>query len=216
MCSDFSKPIMNSRGMISAEFIFSLVLAAGLCVVLFALTFTLSMAEVAQYIAFSSSRAHSAAHVDQDMQRKMGEDKFKELINNPVLKPLFNNADGGWFQLTNFEIRGGGQEGNFNDEYKIGSVANRMVYVGVRFDFVAKLLDMKIAFLGSTSDDPGGEGFKAKVTGFLLREPTQKECWDGQILGRYKAILALDSRYRTLGSRGEGVYARAPSEDNGC
>lgn len=208
----FAKTINNSRGMMSAEFIFAMVLAAGLCTVLFALTFTLSMAEVAQYIAFSSSRAHSAAHVDQNKQRELGEAKFKSLINNPVLKPLLNNADGGWYQLTNFEIRGGGQEGNFNNEYSIGTVSNRMVQVGVRFDFVAKLLNMRIAFLGSTTED--GEPLSAKVTGFLLREPTHDECWNGQVKQRYSAILALDPRYNVLGGAGKNSYV--PLEDSGC
>lgn len=215
-CPDFVKPMKNSRGMISAEFLFSLVLAASLCIVLFGLTFTLSMAEVAQYIAFSSSRAHSAGHVDQDTQRLMGKSKFDELVNNPVLKPLFNSQEAMWFALKDFEIRGGGQEGTFNDDYRVGA-ENRLIYTGVRFTFSAKLLNMKIPFLGNTAEESDGDGgFNAKVTGFLLREPTQRECWDGQILKRYDAILALDSRYKILGAAKSADYLRAPSEDNGC
>ncbi|WP_347357847.1 hypothetical protein [Bdellovibrio sp.] len=206
----FAKTLRNERGMISAEFIFAIVISVGLCIVFFALNFTLSMAEVAQYIAFSASRAHAAAHVDQTKQEQMGKEKYLALINNPVLKPLFNKPDGGWFQLSpQLEIRGGGTGNNFADEYK--GEEGRVPQVGVRFDFKPKLLSLKVAFLGSTSEDDSG--FSAKVTGFLIREPSRQECWEGQIKKRYSALLDLDPRYKELGNN-TGDYI--PMEDNGC
>lgn len=208
---DISKPVRNSRGMLSAEFIFALVLCVGLCIVLFSLNFTLSMAEVAQYIAFSSARAHAAGHLDQDKQQQLAKDKFNELLNNPILKPLFNNSDGGWFKLADLEVAGGGASGmSFNSDYP--NEENRVPQVGVRFNFYPKILNLKIGFLGSTSED--GEGFSAKITGFLIREPTQKECWELQIKSRYEAVLNLDSRYKVLGDTRKNKYA--PMEDNGC
>ncbi len=208
------KPLKNSRGMISTEFIFALVLCAGLCIILFSLNFTLTMAEVAQYIAFSSARAHAAGHVDQDKQEQLAKDKYKELVNNPILKPLFNSsAGGGWFKLSDdIDVRGGGPNGrNFDEDYP--ATADRAPQVGVRFDFQPKILNLKIAFLGSTSED--GEGFSAKITGFLIREPTQKECWELQVKPRYTNILNLESgRFKLLGSGGENKYV--PMEDNGC
>lgn len=210
---NFSKPIRNSRGMLSAEFLFALILCSGLCMVLFALNFSLSMAEVAQYIAYSSARAHAAGQYDQATQKQMANDKFKELINNPILQPLFNNPDGGWFQLSNLDVRGGGTDGaTFSDEYTYQE--DRIPQIGVRIDFTARVLNMKIPFLGSTSSDPNGEGFTAKVTGLLIREPTQQECQTLQMAVRYNAILQLDSRYGVLGRGGERDYK--PLEDNGC
>lgn len=209
---DLFKPIKNSRGMITAEFIFAMVLAAGLCIVLFGVTFTLSMAEVAQYIAFSASRAHSASHIDQNKQREMGLAKFNELINTPALKPLLNNADGGWFQVQSPpEIRGGGQEGSFNNEYSIGGIPNRAVHTGVRFKFTTKLLNMRIAFLGSTTED--GEPLGANITGFLIREPSAAEC-TASVQKRYTQILELDQRFKVLGRAGANKYI--PMEDSGC
>ncbi|XGC80963.1 hypothetical protein ACES2L_00515 [Bdellovibrio bacteriovorus] len=208
----FLKPLQNNRGMLTAEFIFSIVLCAGLCIVLFSLNFTLSMAEVAQYIAFSSARAHAAGHVDIEKQEQLGREKFTELINNPVLKPIFNATEGGWFKLTDLEVRGGGPSGrSFNDEYK--TTENRMPQVGVRFNFKARILNMKVPFLGATSEDPDA-GFNAKVTGLLIREPTQKECRELQIRQRYTAILDLDPRYKILGASGANKYQLM--EDNGC
>lgn len=203
--------MLNSRGMISAEFIFALVLCVGLCIVLFSLNFTLSMAEVAQYIAFSSARAHAAGHVDQDKQEQLAREKFNELINNPVLKPLFNKGDGGWFKLADLEVAGGGISGrDFGNDYP--SQAQRVPQVGVRFKFYPKILNLKVAFLGSTSEDD--EGFSANITGLLIREPTQKECFDLQVRTRYEAILNLDPRFKVLGDQGKNKYV--PMEDNGC
>ncbi|MGZ3770630.1 MAG: hypothetical protein ACXVCP_13550 [Bdellovibrio sp.] len=209
----FLNPVQNSHGLVSGEFIFSLVMCVGFCIVLFSLTFTLSMAEVAQYIAFSSSRAHAAGHLDQDKQEDLGTRKFKELVNSNVLRPLFNNPDSNWFKLTDFEIRGGGpSQKNFENEYQSGS-ADRIPPIGVRFTFIPKLLTVKLPFLGSTEDE-NSNGFSSKVTGFLIREPTQKECWELQIKNRYSRILDLDTRYKESGLSGAKKYN--PMEDNGC
>lgn len=180
--------------------------------VLFALNFTLSMAEVAQYIAFSSSRAHAAGHIDQEHQIQRAQAKYQSLVNNPVLKPLFNNPDSSWFQLGALDIRGGGASGStFDEEY--GTAQDRVPKVGLRFTFSPRLLNMKIAFLGSTSEDPDA-GFSAQITGFLIREPTQQECWNLQIRQRHAYILNLDSRYKILGGATANKYV--PMEDNGC
>lgn len=206
------KFIKNSRGMISADFIFSLTLCAGLCLVLFALTFTLSMSEVAQYIAFSTARAHAAAHTTPDKQMQMGLDKFNELLSKPVLKDLFAGADGNsWFVLGPKPIIRNGLDGsNFSNEYPVST--NEVPLTGVRIQFKPKLLNMKIAFLGSTSENPD-EGFSAYVTSFIFREPTQDECWT-QVKARNTAILSLSSSYSTIGASTTNKYI--PMEDNGC
>lgn len=204
--------IKNNRGLVSADFIFSFVVAAGVFVVLFALTFTFSMVEVAQYIVFSASRAHAAAHVDQDQQEQMGKDKFKELIDNKVLASLFKNSS--WFALTNLDLRGGGPKGKtFNDEYS--GYNDRIPFIGARADFEAKALNMRVGLLGNTASD---DGYKAKITAFLIREPTQKECMELQIKNRYRAILELDQRYKGNGTTNalNHVTEYIPMEDNGC
>lgn len=207
-----SKSILDSRGMISADFLFALVLCVGLTIVLFALNFTLSMAEVAQYIAFSSARAHAAGHINQQAQEDLAKNKYNALINHPVLSNLFGSKGNGWFQLSNFEVRGAGPSGSVFDDYP--SDQDRVPQVGVRFSFTSKLLAIKVPFLGFTSEDGEGAGFSSKVTGFLIREPTQEECWNLQIKPRYDAILNLDPRFRTLGDAGKSKYT--PMEDNGC
>ncbi|MGZ3742963.1 MAG: hypothetical protein ACXVBQ_03810 [Pseudobdellovibrionaceae bacterium] len=204
--------LQSEKGFLSADFLFSIIISAGLCVVFFSLTFTLSMVEVGQYIAYSVSRAHAASDKTQDDQEKAAKTKFAVLQKNEVLKPLFSN---GWFEISNLEIRGAGSTGkDFSDRYpKQSSSVRGVPQVGIRLSFEAKLLNIKIPMLGPT--DPEGKGFKAFLTGLMIREPSEKECRDQIKNDRYKAILNLDKRFSKIaGAASEQDYV--PMEDNGC
>jgi hypothetical protein len=203
--------INNSHGIITVDFIFSLVLCAGLCSVMFALTFTLSMAEIAQYITFSTSRAYVAGHVDPDKQTEMGRNKFDNLMANTTLSALFSKTGSGWFKLSDLELRGSGASGqDFSKDYPYKE--DGIPLTGARVVFSARVMALRIPFLGRTTDD--GEAPKANLTAFLIREPTQQECWDLQIKKRYDAIIGLDSRFAVLADRYKNKYV--PMEDNGC
>lgn len=208
-----AKFINNSRGMISAEFIFALTLCAGVCMVFFALTFTLSMAEVAQYITYSTARAHAAGHIDADRQNLMGLDKYQELLNRPVLRDLFANKNGkSWFSLSaKPTIKSGIDGAEFTDEYSIPT--GEVPLTGARVEFKPALLNMRIAFIGSTAEDPDA-GFQAYLTSFMIREPSQVEC-QTQIKARGQAILNLSKSYTLLGGS-SAASKYIPMEDNGC
>jgi hypothetical protein len=204
--------LRNSKGFLSADFLFSIVIASCLCAVFFSLSFTLSMVEIGQYIAFSVSRAHAAAHKTQEDQEKAAKDKFASLQKNKVLAPLFSN---GWFEIGALDIRGGGPSGkDFGDRYpKPGDGTRGVPQTGIRLNFEAKLLDLKVPLLGPT--DPDGNGFKAFLTGLMIREPSSKECRDQIKTQRYKAILNLDKRFEGIAGVGS-QKDYIPMEDNGC
>ena len=209
--------------MVSAEFIFSLVLAAGISAVLFAVTFTFSMVEVAQYFAFSSARAMASANLDVEDQADAAKSKYKELLALPAFNVLFGRAES-WFTLSkDLDVRTGGEGGtDFKEEYGAGDTIDnpkRSIYTGVRFDFNARLMNMRIAFLGSTSSDGEGSAFTSKINALMLREPTYNECMDLQIRRRYELIGTLKAagesgRYSTYTQKGLSKYL--PLEDNGC
>ncbi|MBC7371237.1 MAG: hypothetical protein H7326_06715 [Bdellovibrionaceae bacterium] len=205
--------LANSKGFLSADFIFSIVIASGLCIVFFSLTFTLSMVEIGQYIAYSVTRAHAPGHKTQEDQTAMAKAKFASLQKNKVLRPLFSN---GWFEITNLDIRGGGSDSkDFADRYPRGLASDAdLPQIGVRLNFEAKMLKMKIPMMGSTDN---GSGFKAFLTGLMIREPSAKECFDQIRKERYRAIMALDKDRRfekIAGASSEQSYV--PMEDNGC
>lgn len=204
--------LRNSKGFLSADFLFSIVIASCLCAVFFSLSFTLSMVEVGQYIAFSVTRAHSAGHKTQEDQENAAKAKFKSLQTNKVFAPLFSN---GWFEIGNLDIRGGGENGrDFTDRYPSEDNAYRGVpQTGIRLDFFAKILDIKVPLLGPT--DPEGKGFKAFLTGLMIREPSSQECQDQIKSQRFQAIMNLDKRFEGIAGPGS-QRDYVPMEDNGC
>ena len=203
-----TKPFSQRKkqgGFIAAEFIFAIMIAAGISIVFFAINFTMSMAEVAQYIAFSTARAYAAADVTIADQEANGRGKFNSLLNKPAIRGLFNNPDGGWFKLTNLELRGDSSS-NFDSEYS----ESRIPQSGIRFKFTPKLLNLRIPLIGNTTTD--GEDYGATINGLIIREPSQEEC-KKQVQARYDTIVTIDSRFSDLA---KDTSSYMPLEDNGC
>lgn len=206
----------NESGFITAEFIFSIVLAAGVCSVLFALTFTFSVIEITQYISYSAARAMIAANMSPEDQAKAAEDKYTHLINKPALKGLFF-GDANTFELSEkIDVRIAGEsKRDFSEAYRdSGSMAGRVFFTGTRIEINPKILNMRIAFLGSTSETGESRDFLTKVTTILTRESSWQECNDLYVLRRYEAIGRMNDRFKQYGRAGASSYV--PLEDNGC
>ncbi len=202
---------LNQSGVILLDFIFALILSMGVMSLLYAICLTLSMAEVAQYIAFASSRAHSAANLNQESQEAAARTKYEELISTPALKSIFS---GSWFSLSKtseLEIRGGGPSGaSFDSEYSNNEGGREVPFHGVRLNFIAHVLNMKVPFLGRATDED--DGFATKITGFIIREPTLEECLNF-MRSRQAALRNLDARFTSLLIKDDQYVAM---EDNGC
>jgi len=202
--------LRNNSGFLSADFLFSIIIGITVSLMLFTICFTFTTVEIAQYVAFSVGRAHSAAHEDEQKQAQMANNKYEYLTKKTMIGLLFRPS--GWFELKRPDIRSGLNNQNFSEyPYK----ENRIPQTGVRMDFVAKIMNFKVAFLGKSSEDD--TPFTARVTGLLFREPTSKECQEQmKNTNRYSAILNLDQRFNVLDpSRGNNP-SYFPLEDNGC
>lgn len=196
----------NQAGIITIDFLFAIVIAFGMSAILFAMTFTLTVVEISQYIVFSAARTHAAASLNIEEQKSAGRQKYGSLISSPAFKALYSN---GWFEISpkdSLEIRSGYGE-SFKDDYP-GTTQNRPAFTGIRTTLVAKMLDMKLPLIGKTSDDEGG--FSTKIVSILIREPTQTEC-QKHIADRFSKINQLDTRFSSYSN---GTYT--PVEDNGC
>ncbi len=196
----------NQKGFVTAEFLIAIVIAFGLTVLTFSLTMTLSVVEVAQYVVFSSSRAHSAANYDVDAQKKAATNKFNNLMASPSLAPLFGN---GWFTISQPEIRSGNGD-NFEREY--GGTDPRKNLQGVRATFKAKILEMRLPMIGNVS--PEDDGFAAKLNAILIREVSQQECID-YMNQRREFLWNFDGGGRFSRFKPSGDLP-TPWEDNGC
>lgn len=195
---------MNQKGVITVDFLFALVLAMSLSAAVFAMTFSLVVIEVTQYVAFSTARAMSGSDVDLNTQRQSALAKFQNLVSDPVLAPLFNN---GWFELGQPDIRAG-LGINFGNEYARED-DRKYFHQGVRIPLTINLLQLRLPFLGTAQEESGNQ---TNLNALLIRENSVQEC-----------LKVYNSRVQALFETVEGGRFRSyrndaspPSEDNGC
>lgn len=201
----------NQRGIITVDFLFSMVLILGLASLMFVLTFTLSVASVTQYVTFAAARNYFPAHIDQASQEKRAKDKYTELINHPVFKPLYTN---GWYKVE--------AQPNIGDHTKIipgysDASQGTNKFWGVGTSFVAPVLAFKIPFYGDTTAgaDDTGEGFKTYMGSYLGREPTTDECIQFTN-ARWEKIRNLPVNGGSAYSTGTSNAGYFPMTDDGC
>ncbi|MBX3020614.1 MAG: hypothetical protein KF799_02965 [Bdellovibrionales bacterium] len=202
--------MQNQRGLITVDFLFSLVLIMGMTGLLFVLTFSMSIAAVTQYVTFAAARNFVPSHVDQAAQLARAQAKYDELLNNPVLRPLYT---GGWFtvdaQVTVGDLTQAvpafGQDNAVNKFWGAGT------------NFTARILDFRIPFFGSTvpDGDGSGSGFKSYLSSSLGREPTSAECIEFTA-SRWTAIRNLQVSGGAAYSTGTGTQGYFPMTDDGC
>lgn len=205
----------KNAGFVTADFIFSFLLASMMTTLLFGLCFTFTVIEISQYISYSATRAAIPAHKTYQDQRDRVDAKYQQLVTNPVLRPLLEN---GWFTLTmqSEDVRlNENPTDDFRDEYSGEPVPVIVPAAGVRLTLTANILNLNLGPLGRIESETGN-GFNLKVGTLLLREPSQQEC-QNIIQSRYRRILDLESRYSILGGVGiAGPNPYFPMEDNGC
>jgi hypothetical protein len=209
------KSLKSQSGMITVDFMFSIVLILGLSSLLFVLSFTLSVASVTQYITFATARNFAVAHIDKEQQAARAQAKYLELLNNPVLKTLYTN---GWYSVD--------AQATVGDQTKVipgweEATEGVNEFWGAGTNFTAKVLDFHIPFFGSTVPDSGdggkdkGAGFRAYMSSNLGREPTEAECIDFTAQ-RWTAIRNLQVSGGAAYSTGTGATGYFPMTDDGC
>lgn len=209
----FQKRIVNENGFLTIDFIFAILVSIALSMLFFVLAFTLSAAEVAQYIAYSVGRTYSAGHINIAEQESLARKKMTQLMSTPGMGKLFQQD---WFKLSFDSIAfRSGHHGEIYGEYESEADGTRLIATGTRLVFQTNLFNMKLGFLGSTN--PSGDAFTSKVTGFMLRNPTQDECQKFMsVETRHRAIIELDERYKMYDKSPGSNSKYLPMEDNGC
>lgn len=204
----------NNSGFVTADFIFSFLLASMLTTLLFAMCFTFTVVEIAQYISFSATRAAIPSHKSYDNQRERAQAKLDRLMSDPEIIPLITN---GWYELSLKDMRLGQDPSDFySEEYQMLPIAGEF-YVpaaGVRLNLKAKIMELNLGPLGKLESE-SGNGFNLTIGSLLFREPTQAEC-QKNIAERYEKILQLDPGYSNLAKTNGADADYMPSEDNGC
>lgn len=195
--------LKDQSGLITVDFIFSLLLVGGFFSVLFALSLTLSVVEITQYITFATARNYHAAHWSINQQTNEGTQKYFDLTRgNKVFSPFFSN---GWFEIN------GGENGgldDWNNLYNQGG-ADSSNFIGSRVQLNAKVLEFQIPLFGDSYSEE--DVFTANVASYLNREPSSEECLEFMNETRLEAIRSLDASYSAAPLDNYQAFA-----DNGC
>lgn len=197
--------IGNERGIITLDFIFALTLAFGFSMVFFALSITLAMVEITQYVAFATARSYSGAHESQSQQVDLGHKKFDEIMNYPVFKNFYGLD---WIKISPPQLA------DFNDDYPQGSggMPDSATFTGARIHFQAKILNFRVPFLGQTATDT--KTGHADIAAYLIREVSTEECRERFNRVRYQRLKQINSGGATpyAATTGNAIVVT----DNGC
>src|SRR6185369_17627606 len=88
---------LNEKGQLTLDFLFAVMLICGVCALLGALTFTLTLTEVVQYVTFSAARTYLAADMAPSDQSKEGNLKGTTLLQK--LPFLTGAVVSGWIKV---------------------------------------------------------------------------------------------------------------------
>lgn len=209
--STLIKQLHNERGVLTVDFLFAFVLILGFTAILFSLTLTLTVAELAQYMTYASARAQNAGHHRPSDQNKIALDKFEEIRNNPVLSVFFT---GNWFGIEGPFID---DQANVTPEYA-SPAGGTSVFWGTSLRFTARILDLQIPFFGSTApeSDGSGEGFKTTIGSYLGREVTSAHCYENMVRLRWTYIRDLPVSGADPYTTSTPTSSYVPIADNGC
>ena len=202
-------PIRNERGILTLDFIFALIVGMSFTMIFFALTLTLSLVEVAQYISYSVARTALAAHEDRSAEQANALAKYAELRARPIFASVFTNHS--WFKLSATPDFGDPANG-FNLEYNVDPNDDNAIFWGARIQIEAKILNITIPMLGDSKTKP--ETGIANVQTFLGREVSTQECREQFNRLRWDVIKTLNPIYGMV--PGPAAAAVSLITDNGC
>lgn len=143
------------KGSLSVDFIFSFVVTCFLAIYFLMTALTLSLVEVAQYISYATAREYFISHKDLNQHRVSAERTY-----NTLKEVFFHRVMKNWFEIKELHL-------GVSDSI----LSSPSLFLGAQFSFVSKILNFNVPFLKNAEED-----FKAEISSYLGREPSQEEC----------------------------------------
>lgn len=216
---DVKKNSKNTQaGFMTAEFLFAFTMVLCIGVLIFAITFSLTTIEVAQYIVWSSARSYASANGTAADSVSAGRSKYANLIAMfPLLTGRSNSSP--WFKLSE-SVTPGDLTNKLTDaksDNNTNATAEvRHPWTGVQTEIDLILFkNVKIPFLGPITNDKSA--FVFPVRAILLRNPSAEEChkfFEQKFTAGVQKLKDVNEE-NDLSSLGD-ASAYAPIEDNGC
>lgn len=208
------KYLVSQKGSLAVQFLFGWVLLMGFVAVFAALTLTLSVAEVVQYVTYASSRHFMLGHIDEGAQEAAATHKYNTLVTHSDLCSFFLHCNSnGMFTINESPNIG------VNSRFDSGNSGMPYLFMGVWTFFKAELLDINIPLWGSTTEGSSkNKIFTSSIGSYLGREPSVMECKSFNDV-RLKWIHESHNRlggYNQAFPRVSPGNARPGYFDNGC
>jgi len=190
--------ILGSKGSLTVQFLLGFTIVFVFLGLFFAISATLVVSSITQYITFSSARVLFLAHEDKGKQIKAAKDKYRDLLAKfPGLgsKKMFEVSD-----INNLGL-------GFNNSFDQGGGEPKLFY-GVWTEFNPKILEINTMWGDSGKDS---NWFKTNIGSYLGREPSKEDCknfnknrW-GWIKNKMKNLSSFNITDNYI-----------PYSDNGC
>lgn len=215
--------INNQSGFMTAEFLFAFTMVIGCGILIFAMTFSLTTIEIAQYIVWSSARSYSVGNKTKEASKLAAKTKYQNIT---AAFPLLtgNGSDSPWFRMStaaeaiydDLAPTMRARDGALNEDNATPTNAEaRHPWYGVQADIDLVLFKgLQIPFAGKVTEDPSG--FKFPVRGILFRHPAQDEClkfFENRFEQGIQKIKAENNEWDDLTTDSSKYF---PMEDNGC
>ena len=208
----------NQAGFMTAEFLFAFTMVLCIGVLIFAITFSLTTIEVAQYIVWSSARSYASANGTEIDSVNAGKSKYSNLI---AMFPLLTgkNNSSPWFKLSD-SVTPGDLTNKLTDAKADNNTSSnpevRHPWTGVQTEIDLILFkNVKIPFLGPITNDKSA--FVFPIRAILLRHPSADEChkfFEQKFTAGIQKLKDV-SEETELSNLGD-ASAYTPMEDNGC
>ncbi len=204
-----NKERATEKGILTLDFIFSIMAVYAISMVFTLLAFTLMFSSVVQYMAFSMSRAHISGQISIIQQQEAVEERF-QILQDTYLGKLIKTNDEGWFKV---ETNGAARE--MFDLSTTDDGGRRQKAYGVSLRYTSNILkNFKLPLLGSPGDGAVGDFGVANIFSFLYREPSTEECLQFNRT-RWNVIQERFPNLSTMPGFSSGGDHGA-SSDNGC
>ena len=200
---------LSCRGSLTVQFLLGFVLILSFVMLFSAMTLTLAVSGVTQYMTYSASRVLFLSDGSKALQQDAARDKYNLLITNAHFSKFFTGAN----KLFEIKETGGdlmpGDGLGLNRQFSSSGQIPYLFY-GVWTKFIPRLLEMD-AVWGSTEEDAAF--FETAIGSYLGRESTIDEC--EEFFEKRWEFIAAEHGIIPSFKDPKGFYGE-DSDDNGC
>ena len=163
---------LSCRGSLTVQFLLGFILILSFVLLFSAMTLTLTVSEITQYITYASSRTLFLGDGTKNIQQQNAREKYSYLVENQHLSKFFTGSN----KLFEIEETGGdlmpGTGLGLNPQFS-PSLEVPYLFYGVWTKFIPKILEVDTLW-GSTEEEAAF--FETVIGSYLGREPTKLEC----------------------------------------